>query len=217
MPQLIVDDAIIVEILKNKDETIKDRCFSYNLDSDLFIENEDEISHHITIAGYNNKIIGYIKLFSITAYVCILKDNYVGEDFEISYGYNLLAQKEFVPICNKINDLENLSELLDYKLNYENISKRFKNDYSRIMNIYYKLNPQQRWSEIQLLVKQKLINILGSEIADTPRFNSSIDIMSSNYHFTELVTEKQKDEIITNLANIIIYATCQDFIRNHNL
>lgn len=103
-PAIKFNESDIINILKNKSDKVWGFCHFYSLGTPLFDEVENEISHHVFIRGdkNNKQIIGYIKLFSITPYVCILDNNYNGEDFSYSYGYNLLAQHEFIPTCHEL-------------------------------------------------------------------------------------------------------------------
>lgn len=202
-----INDDDIIDILKNKSIKIWERCFYYSLKEPLFDEIPNEISHFICVKGYKEKkIIGYVKLFSVTPYVCILEDNYNGEDFTISYGFNLLSQQSFTPKCNCLIDIDNLKERLDYKTNFEITSKNIENDFSRIMELYYKLNPKKKWTEIQYEVDKKIREQVGNEIANTPLFQDAIKLLDSGeyYHFTENVTPQNKNQIIIQLANIII-------------
>lgn len=218
-PFININNEAIINILKEKSDKIWDRCFYYTLKEKLFNECESEISHFICIRGLkaDKKIIGYIKLFSLTPYVCILDDNYEDEDFCISYGYNLISQRTCSPACNEITDLNNLKEKLDYKTNFDIASKNIEEDFSRIMDLYYKLNPRNKWTEIQHEVDKKIREFVGDEIAETPRFQSAIELLDhgENFHFTEAVTEDVKNEIVVQLANIIITQISQDCIQQY--
>ena len=201
-PNIKFNEENIIKILKTKSDDIKNICFYYSLENNLFDEIEDEISHHICVKTTDNKIVGYVKLFSLTPYICILDDNYCGESFECKYGFNLLSQKEFNPICHYLSNLDNLKEKFDYKNNYETTSKNLNKDYSRIMDLYYKLNPHAKFSEIQHLTQQKFIDIFGKDIINAPMVKTIIDDLGKlNYHFSESVTDKQKDEIISKIVN----------------
>ena len=215
-----INDFEILEILKNKSNKILDRCFYYSLEKPLFEEIDNEISHFICIKGYSfeRKIVGYLKLFSITPFVCILDDNYNGKDFHISYGYKLLSQQSFTPTCNTLDNLDDLKNKFDYETNYEIAAKNIEKDFSRIMDLYYKLNPHKKWSEIQFEVYKKLKEILGKEIVETPYFKSLIEILNQkeNYHFTAKATPEIKEKIILELVEIILTFFARDIIQYMN-
>lgn len=205
-PDIKFNEENIIEILKTKSENVKNICFYYSLEKNLFDEVDDEISHHICIKSTGNKIVGYIKLFSLTPYICILDDNYNGEPFEAKYGFNLLSQKEFEPTCHYLSDLENLNEKFDYEKNFEITSSNLNQDFTQIMELYYKINPHAKFTEIQHLVNKKLESIIGNELIDTPLVKHLIDSLGEkNYPFTESVTPEYKEKIIDDLVNIILW------------
>lgn len=209
----------IINILKNKSDKVWDFCHFYSLETPLFDEVENEISHQIFIRGdkSNRQIIGYIKLFSITPYVCVLDNNYDGEDFSYSYGYNLLAQQEFIPTCHELTETNNLDQLLNYAKNFEIASNNIRQDLGRIMELYYQLNPHKKWNEIQCSVYSEIKERLGEELANSSRIKDAINILGQNggWHFTEKADDKQKKEIINNLTNIILKYIFEDFLKNY--
>lgn len=82
--------------------------------------------------------------------------------------------------------------------------------------MYYKLNPSKKWDEIQLKVRREIENIAGEEFANSPRIQSCIEILGQvgHSHFTEEATQEQQDEIIRNLAYIILEQIINDFWAN---
>lgn len=202
-PNIKFNEHRLINILKNKSDDIFNICFSYSSDKDLFDEIENGISHQICIKTQNNKIVGYIKLFSLTPYICILDDNYYDEPFECNYGFNLLSQKVFNPKCNYLSNLDNLKETFGYEKNYENVVDTFKRNFARIMDLYYKLNPQAKYSEIQYLVYQNLSNYLDKDTLNSSFIKTAINCLG-NQEFTEKATNENKIKIINDLTNIIL-------------
>ena len=86
------------------------------------------------------------------------------------------------------------------------------------MDLYYKLNPHKKWSEIQFEVYKKLKEILGKEIVETPYFKSLIEILNQkeNYHFTAKATPEIKEKIILELVEIILTFFARDIIQYMN-
>ena len=122
------------------------------------------------------------------------------------YGFNLLSQKEFEPTCHYLSDLENLNEKFDYEKNFEITSSNLNQDFTQIMELYYKINPHAKFTEIQHLVNKKLESIIGNELIDTPLVKHLIDSLGEkNYPFTESVTPEYKEKIIDDLVNIILW------------
>ena len=211
-PDIEIDDDAIIDLLKNKSESIFDKCLFYNLETPLFEEISDGISHFIYVEGGYGKIIAYIKLFSITPYVCILKENYYGADFNFSYGYNLLNGVSFTPHCHIITNLNNLKQDLEYQQNFEQASKNLQIDISRIMNLYYKLNPIKR--EIQIEVEKYIKEQLGCEVVNTPLFQSIIDLLGKfSCEFGNEITEQEKTFAISRIADVIFEYIKHDFSR----
>lgn len=202
-PDIKFDENKIKNILKNKSEKILDICFYYPFEN-LFDEIEDEISHHICIKASQNRIIGYIKLFSITPYVCILDDNYFGEPFECKYGFGLLSQKEFKPSCNCLNDFENLKDRLNYVNNEKSAIENAKKDLSRIMDLYYKKNPQARYTDVQYMFYKKLSSILGCNVLNIPILKKIIE-KNLNFHFAENITIEDKEKTINHLVDCTLF------------
>ena len=112
-PEIKIDDEDIIRILKTKSKDVWNRCIMYGLINNLFQTVEDEISHFLFVRGSkkDKKIVAYIELFSISQFICILNENYTGDDFSFSYGFNLLSQKEFTPVCNELKSLDNLQAI----------------------------------------------------------------------------------------------------------
>lgn len=204
-PKIKIDDETIVQILKNQSEEVFDRCLFFNLENDLFEEIPDEISHHILVKGDSGKIIAYIKLFSVTPYVCILNDNYIGADFEFSYGYNLLNGNTFKPKCHPIKDLSHLKETLEYEKNFNIACQNIKKDYSRIMELYYQINPTAKKCDIQTGVEKHLRTLLSSDLIDTPFFQNLISFLGEKqYYFTNKLSEQEKGNVIHNISMILL-------------
>ena len=207
-PQIMVEDEKIVNILKTKSDDIWKRCYTYSLNIELFNIIPDEISHFIYIKGYkkDKKIVAYIQLFSLSPYICILNNNYNGEDFIVSYGYNLLSQMPFSPVCNELESFDNLEEDIGYKKHYEEYWSRIKINVNRIRNLYYKLHPKSLWSKLQISVYRKLIEIVGERIANSPRVLSYIDFIElanqqCNINSSSAIYD---EKVINNLADSII-------------
>lgn len=217
-PAIKFNENDIINILKNKSDKVMDFCHFYSLKKPLFDEIENGISHQVFIRGNKNskQIIGYIKLFSITPYVCILDNNYSGEDFSYSYGYNLLAQHEFVPTCHELTETNNLDQLLNYAKNYKIASNNIEQDIGRIMELYYQLNPHKKWNEIQCSVYSEIKERLGEEFANSQKIKDAINILGQigELHFTEEANDKQKKEIIKNFADTIMKCILGDFLKN---
>ncbi len=205
-PDIKIDDTEIINILKSQSDNVFDRCIYYSLASDLFKEIPDEISHYIYISGSKEKkkIIAYLKLFSITPYICILNDDYHGKDFNVSYGFNLLSQQIFTPICNELDTVSNLKELLDYAKNFDNTRIQIEKDISRIMDLYYKLNPKARYNELQLDVDMYLRTLVCDSIVDTELCQFCINNIKGDY--TINLSEDNKIKCTKMFADAIINA-----------
>lgn len=211
-PDIEIDEDVIIDLLKNKSENIFNKCLYYNLEAPLFEEIPDEISHFIYVAGGYGKIIAYIKLFSVTPYVCVLKENYDGNDFNFSYGYNLLNENSFTPKCHIITNLNNLKQDLDYKQNFEYARKNLQKDISRILNLYYKLNPLK--TELQIEVEKYLKELLGYDVVNTPLFQSIIDLLGKfPYEFSDEITEQDKKSVISSITDVILEYVKYDFYK----
>lgn len=63
---------------------------------DMHIPSEHEISHILFLKGdsTHKKIYGFIELFNCIVCAVKLSDNYLGEDFEISYKFDLINKQE---------------------------------------------------------------------------------------------------------------------------
>ncbi len=207
-PQIMIDDEEIINILKTKSDDVWNRCYVYSLDNNLFDIVPDEISHFIYIKGYekDKKVIAYIQLFSLTPYICTLNNNYIGKDFAVSYGYNLLSQMPFIPVCNELESFNNLEEDIGYKKHYEEYWSRIKINVSRIRDLYHKIHPKSLWSKLQISVYRKLIEILGERITNSPRVLSYIDLIETANQQCEIKSSSATydDETINDLANGII-------------
>lgn len=210
-PQIKIDDNEIIQILKDMSDEVYNRCFFYSLERPLFEESPNEISHFICVKGFGGKIIAYIKLFSITPHVCVLNDNYIGEDFEIPYGYSFLNKNVFIPQCYPIENLTNLKELLEYKKNFDITRKNLKKDLSRIMDLYYKINPKAKKSDIRIRVEKHLNSLLGQDIINTPYFQDLIGILDEKpYYFTNKLSDSEKDKVIHNISMILLEDAIKD-------
>ena len=217
-PDIAIDDEDIISILREQSDDVWNRCIFYSNEKDIFEIVPDDISHYLFVRGSQKyrKIVVYIQLFSVSPFICILSNDYQGEDFDFGYGFNLLDQSTFTPRCYEIDDLEDLSIKYSYKLHHEELHKFTEKHLSRICELYYKLNPSKKWDEIQLKVRREIENIAGEEFANSPRIQSCIEILGKvgHYHFTEEATQEQQDEIIRNLAYIILQQIINDFWAN---
>lgn len=217
-PEIKIDDEDIIRILKTKSENVWNRCIMYGLKNNLFQTVEDEISHFIFVKGSkrDKKIVVYIELFSISQFICILNENYLGNDFSFSYGFNLLSQKEFTPICNELESLDNL-QAIQYRNIPEETFERTQNNFARILKLYYKLHPSRNWNECQLKVRRKIEELVGSDVANSPLIESCIELMNKagKFEFTDTITEEQKDEVVTKIAYNILECIVFDIL-NHS-
>lgn len=217
-PDIAIDDEDIISILREQSDDVWNRCIFYSNEKDIFEIVPDDISHYIFVRGSEKykKIVVYIQLFSLSIYVCILSNDYEGKDFNFGYGFNLLGQSQFTPVCYEIENLDNLLTEYDYKHHPEQQQKLTNKYLDRIFKLYYKLNPSKKWDEIQLKVRREIENIAGEEFANSPRIQSCIEILGQvgHSHFTEEATQEQQDEIIRNLAYIILEQIINDFWAN---
>ena len=132
--------------------------------------------------------------------------------FHFSYGYNLLNETSFTPQCNIITNLNNLKQDLDYKQNFEYARKNLQKDISRIMDLYYKLNPIKRG--IQIEIERYIKEQLGCEVENTPLFQSIIDLLGKfSYEFSNENTEQEKTFAISRIADVIFEYIKHDFSR----
>lgn len=217
-PNVDIDDNDIIHILKEKSEDVWNRCIFYSNKKDIFEMIPDDISHYIYVRGSKKykKIVVYMQLFSLSPYICILSNNYNGDDFNFGYGFNLLTQTQFTPICHEIENLNDLISEYDYKHHATQLHKLTEKYLDRICRLYYKLNPHKKWNEIQLKVRQEIENIAGVEFANSPHITSCIEMIGEigNYHFTEKTTQEQQDEIIKTIAYIILEQIIKDAMSN---
>ena len=103
----------------NKIKFGKDICdiFFYCFDpEDLFSYKRISLYHSIGIKNFRSekKLIGFIDLFGITPLICILDNNYEGEDIDVSYGYDLLRKKEESPDINFLEIPLNFNDKYDF-------------------------------------------------------------------------------------------------------
>lgn len=89
----------------NKIKSGEDICdiFFYCFDPEkLFTYHHIGLYHSIGIKSFQSerKLLGFIDLFGITPFICVLDDNYDGEDIILSYGYDFLRKKEEKPNIN---------------------------------------------------------------------------------------------------------------------
>lgn len=101
----------------NTEENICDLFYYYFLDKPMFKYFRRSLYHSIGVKSYcsERKLIGYIELFSLSPYFFILDENYCGEDVELCYGYDLLANWEVTPIFNFLPSVNNIKRDFDYK------------------------------------------------------------------------------------------------------
>lgn len=128
-----------------------------------------------------------------------------------------MSQSQFTPVCYEIENLDNILTEYDYKHHSEQQQKLTNKYLDRIFKLYYKLNPSKKWDEIQLKVRREIENIIGEDLANTPRIQSCIEILGNlgHYHFTEESTQEQQDEIAKNLAYIILDHIIKDALSNY--
>lgn len=106
--------------LVNKIESGKNICnmFFYCFDpQNLFLYKHVGLYHSIGIKSFreDRKLLGFIDLFGMAPYICILDDNYDGEDVLLAYGYDLLRSKEEMPEVNFPPKAFNIKDKYDFK------------------------------------------------------------------------------------------------------
>jgi hypothetical protein len=135
---IIFNESTIINSLKNK-EDVTDKCFAFGVDSELFEYPEKQIGHFLAVKSYpeENKILGFIELFSLTPYVCILDDNYTeGKSFQYAYGYDLLNNAIITVTCNFLESSFNLKNNFEYKKIFNIYSNKISTNYSKIISNY---------------------------------------------------------------------------------
>lgn len=124
------------EDIVNKIKSGKNICdiFFYCFDpEDLFLYKRIGLYHSIGIKSFRRekKLLGFIDLFGITPFVCILDNNYYGEEIDISYGYDLLRKREDKPNINffeiplNFNDKYNFQKTTKERLSHYEIKVSF--------------------------------------------------------------------------------------------
>ncbi len=81
----------------------------------------NEVSHILFLKGDNRKQIlyCYIELFNTLNFLVMLDDNYLGENFEKTYAYDVLGDKEIRDKTVSLSLLRNIFEELKFKVFYD--------------------------------------------------------------------------------------------------
>ncbi len=224
-PHIEFNELKLLEILKYKLDEICNICSFYPFKENLFKEKENTLSHQIYIKGDSEQkaIIGYIKLFSIAPFVCLIDSNYFGEDFTCCYAYDYISKNEFTPICNEISCYDDIiarsRDITKQDKGMENVKK----DLSRIFNMYYRINPKAKWNEIQFAVEKRLKEQLqDDDIVNTKLFQFALNQIGElgNFRFNEDAPKEEIKQLIDNFAtaiiNYVVYEIKQYLKLNNN-
>ena len=208
-PDLLFNEDKIVKILNNTSDSVSEICYFFYGKKNLFQE-KSYIAHNIYIRGDNSskRIIGYIKLFSVVPFICVLDDKYQGEDFIISYGYDLLEKREIDVICNEIDNIENLKLYRD-NLSYQQIYKNnIVDDLVRINKIYNENYPENLFNSFQYAVYVTIKDSLPSEEFNKLNIYDRIrDHLRGQEDIVSRLDKRKFDEYVKKVADlIIIYA-----------
>ncbi len=163
--------------------------YYYGVKNNYLKVSDNNIYHYINLVGKEGNLYCYLELFGTLKFIIILSDNYLGDNLDFEYAYNLISKEE-VNIGLKLNlSKEHLNEAIKGKfVQIENIQENL----SEIMKIGHK---RQSSKHLSKLIHEATQNTLGKYKEGTP------------------ITEDMANEFINELAtSIAIYMTR----KNHN-
>lgn len=104
----------------------------------IFQYGEMGLFHSLGIAGSKqaHTLICYVELFTLGEFVCILNDNYQGEDVSFTYSYDLLNKKNVSPVFSPNYSLKSLKENICNNLAEKQARERLRQLLQNISSFY---------------------------------------------------------------------------------
>lgn len=173
-PSLEIPKTEIISFLKGNGNY--EKVSLYYPEKDIISKSDGEVYHSIVVKSYPKEalLIGFLELFSIGSFICVLSES-INEDIQEIYVYDVLN-------CNEITDYNinlpmilknNIKDHLDYPKHAQEYGKRVTN---KGMNILKTITDKQRsyyireiilkhCPEGEIFTKERLTNI-SNEIAE---------------------------------------------------
>lgn len=135
----------ITDFILNKNAD-KSTIFYYP-DIDVIERENDEIEHHILIKGDKQKrvLYGYVELFSSHCVLIKFSESYNGNDFEMQYSYDLIAEEEI----SKDIQIQLTREQFIGTFNPSVTHGRFQQNHNTLIKRYYKI-VEKRQDELKI-------------------------------------------------------------------
>lgn len=167
----------------NKIKTGEGICdsFFYCFDPEtLFVHKHVSLYHSIGIKSFRKegKLLGFIDLFGITPYICVLDDNYDGEDIMLSYEYDLLRKKEGSPEIVFSETTVNLKDKYDFQKTTKEHFAHYTKKWNNLLRLW----------EIYTIPDKIMQDLLA-----TVNYDSSVE------EFFSVISPQMKDIVVSGL------------------
>ena len=156
-------------------------CFA---PEDLFEYERAGLYHSVSIKSFCEEkiLLGFIDLFGITPYICLLDANYEGEDISLSYGYDLLQKKEVTPKLKFSGIASDLKDTYDFQKTSKERLAHHRKKLQHLMQIYELYSVPER-------IKQDLLAAVNND--------SSVAAFLSSF------TQEGQRIVISNLDTLL--------------
>ncbi len=176
------DSAYIKHLLPYINNKEEKKVANLHYMDNLYKLNKDELFHILHLVGdsIEKVLYVYVDYFNFHKFLVILNDNYLGDNIQYTYCYDLINYKEIDKKVNIKYTRKELFEFMNIGINEEVYRKNFKH--------------------IMRLSKIKKENLLLDDI-----INKAFEVIKNKYPQEELFLPYMKDELLNEIMQNIEY------------
>ncbi len=189
-----------INILKGNSDKIL-RISNNYWQEDFFLK--DSIYHTIYLKAENNKLFCLISYYNVYQVFILLNDNYQGDDFEETYCYDLLNQKETEFNKHYIKNDNIIKQILNPNESWYKQQREFMQIY---MSTFMKQFVMKK--EFDEIVVNKFMDIIESPLSKLKTLEEFEDILSKTLrdnHIDNYASKKKLNQVIPILYSSYTY------------